>query len=102
MDTPMLPDAVFKEMREHVEDGELPPLIFLKDGDYNQFHKHTVSHPSWVTEAMCLSDIGSKFMKGNYYNCDGFSCVVLIMLRCLYVLCVVEIGNGNCFNLEHI
>lgn len=97
MHTPMLPDSVFKEMREHFEDKEFPPLIFLKEEDYDKFHKHTVSHPSSVTEAKCLSNIGSKFMKGNDYNCDGFSCVVLIMLCCIDVLCVVEIGKGKLF-----
>ena len=68
--TPMFPDPVFKEMREHFEDkGELPPLIFLNEGDYEQFHKHVVSRPSLVTEAKCLSNIGSKFRKCNDYNC---------------------------------
>lgn len=55
--TATLPEDVFKE----IDKQELPPLIVLKEGDYEQFQKNTMSHHSLVNEVKCLSNIGSKF-----------------------------------------
>ena len=74
--TSKLPEDVFKEIVRFSQDKqELPPLIILKEGDYDLFHKHTVSHNSLV-EVKCLSNIGSKFM-------------IAISLMALAVLCLM-------------
>ena len=41
---------------------KLPPLIVLKEEDYDQLLVYAKSHSFSVKEIQCLSDIGSKFM----------------------------------------
>ena len=41
---------------------KLPPLIVLKEEDYDQLFINDKSHIFSVKEIQCLSDIGSKFM----------------------------------------
>ena len=77
-----LPKVVFHDMVQlgRVK-GKLPPLIFLKAGDYElQFQRYSMSHNSSVKEMKCLSNIGSKFMNVSCTNFDGFGWALFIML----------------------